>query len=107
LSIDTRYVPPSGKHIRELWNRKRSVDLPIHISFLLYALIDSIRDFLSHFVGPASGDVTDGLADMDIGDQDDSPETQRMKGLKYMSQLVRVSYVLLCPVYLNFKCSNA
>lgn len=53
---------------------------------------------MSHFVGPTSGDVTDGMADMDIGDEDDSPETQRRKGLKYMSQLVRVSYVLLCIV---------
>ena len=56
---------------------------------------------MSHFVGPASGDVTDGIADMDIGDQDDSPETQRRKGLKYMSQLVRASYGLLRPVCLN------
>jgi hypothetical protein len=56
---------------------------------------------LSHFVGPASGDVTDGIAGMDIEDQDDSPETQRRKGLKYMSQLVRVSYVFLYPVCLN------
>jgi hypothetical protein len=75
--------------------------LPIHIAFLLYALIDRIRDFLSRFVGPASGDLTDGMADMDIEDQDVSPETQRMKGLKYMSQLVRVSYVPLCPACLN------
>ncbi|KAF8503257.1 MCM2/3/5 family-domain-containing protein [Russula emetica] len=52
---------------------------------------DSIRDFLSHFVGPASGDVTDGIAGMDIEDQDDSPETQRRKGLKYMSQLQRIA----------------
>jgi hypothetical protein len=65
---------------------------------------------LSQFVGPASGDVTDGMADMDIGDEDDSPETQRMKGLKYISQLVRhvrVSYVLLFTVCLNFQYSNA
>lgn len=75
--------------------------MPIHIHLLLYALIDSIRDLLSHFVGPASGDVTDGMADMDIGDRDDSPETQRRKGLKYMLQLVRVGHVLLCLVSLN------
>ncbi len=73
----------------------------ISTDLLLYALTDRIRDFFSHFVGPASGDVTDGMADMDIGDEDDSPETQRMKGLKYMSQLVRVSYMLLCRVCLN------
>jgi hypothetical protein len=47
------------------------------------------------------------MADMDIGDEDDSPETQRMKGLKYISQLVRVSYVLLFTVCLNFQYSNA
>ncbi len=45
--------------------------------------------------------MTDGMADMDLGDEDDSPETRRMKGLKYMSQLVRVNYVPLCPVCLN------
>lgn len=71
-----------------------------HLSPLI-SLIDRIKDLLSHFVGPASGDVTDGMADMDIGDEDDSPEARRRKGLKYMSQLVRVDYVLPCPVCLN------
>jgi hypothetical protein len=60
---------------------------------LLHVLIGRITDFLSNFVGPTSGDVTDGIADMDIGDEDSDPESQRMKGLKYMSQLVRVNYV--------------
>jgi hypothetical protein len=55
--------------------------------------IDRIRDFLSNFVGPGSSDVTDGMADMDIGDEGDSPESQRTKGLKYMSQFVRVIYL--------------
>ncbi|KAI9459439.1 MCM-domain-containing protein [Lactarius psammicola] len=51
-----------------------------------------IKDFLSNFVGPSSGDdVTDGIADMDIGDDDGNPETQRRKGLKYMSQLQRIA----------------
>ncbi|KAH9027631.1 MCM-domain-containing protein [Lactarius pseudohatsudake] len=51
-----------------------------------------IKDFLSNFVGPASGDnVADGIADMDIGDDDGNPETQRMRGLKYMSQLQRIA----------------
>ncbi|KAH8980360.1 MCM-domain-containing protein [Lactarius hatsudake] len=51
-----------------------------------------IKDFLSNFVGPASGDnVADGIADMDIDDDDGNPETQRMKGLKYMSQLQRIA----------------
>jgi hypothetical protein len=46
---------------------------------------------LSVFIGPASGDdVIDGIAEMDIGDDDGNPEAQRTKGLKYMSQLVRV-----------------
>ncbi|KAI0293546.1 MCM-domain-containing protein [Russula brevipes] len=52
---------------------------------------DRIRDFLSNFVGPTSGDVTDGIADMDIGDEDRDPESQRMRGLKYMSQLQRIA----------------
>ncbi|KAH9981743.1 MCM2/3/5 family-domain-containing protein [Russula compacta] len=52
---------------------------------------DRIRDFLSKFVGPASGDVTDRIANMDIGDEDSDPETQRRKGLKYMSQLQRIA----------------
>ncbi|KAH9011052.1 hypothetical protein EDB84DRAFT_1569996 [Lactarius hengduanensis] len=44
---------------------------------------DKINDFLSNFVGPASGDnVADGIADMDIGGDDGNPETQRMRGLK-------------------------
>ncbi|KAH9027642.1 hypothetical protein EDB85DRAFT_2148443 [Lactarius pseudohatsudake] len=35
---------------------------------------DKIKDFLSNFVGPASGDnVADGIADMDIGDYDGNP----------------------------------
>lgn len=60
------------------------------ISLLIY-FSDRIRGFLSNFVGTASGDdVTDGIADMDIGDDDGNPEAQRMRGLKYMSQLVRV-----------------
>ncbi|KAH9026762.1 minichromosome maintenance protein mcm7p [Lactarius pseudohatsudake] len=51
-----------------------------------------IKDFLSDFVGPASGDnVADGIADMDIGDDDGNPETQIMRGLKYMSQLQRIA----------------
>ncbi|KAI9446175.1 MCM2/3/5 family-domain-containing protein [Lactarius indigo] len=51
-----------------------------------------IRDFLSNFAGSATGDdVTDGIADMDIGDDDGTPETQRMRGLKYMSQLQRIA----------------
>jgi DNA replication licensing factor MCM7 len=54
-----------------------------------------IKDFLSKFVGPASGDVTDGMADMDIGDQDIDAEAQRTRGLKYMSQLVRVNHSYL------------
>jgi hypothetical protein len=58
------------------------------LSALLQVLADKIRDFFSKFIGPASGDVTDGIADMDIEDEDSDPETQRMKGLKYMSQLV-------------------
>ena len=46
---------------------------------------------MSNFVGTASGDdVTDGIAGMDIGDDDGNLETQRIRGLKYMSQLVRV-----------------
>lgn len=60
---------------------------------LLIRRSDSIRGFLSNFVGTASGDdVTDGIADMDIGDDDGNPEAQRMRGLKYMSQLVRVHH---------------
>ncbi|KAH8980363.1 MCM-domain-containing protein [Lactarius hatsudake] len=51
-----------------------------------------IKDFLSNFVGPASGDnVADAIADMDIGDDDGNPEAQRMRGLKYMSQLQRIA----------------
>lgn len=38
---------------------------------------------------------------MDIGGQDIDPETQRMRGLKYMSQLVRVNYMSLFPVRLS------
>ncbi|KAH9027637.1 MCM-domain-containing protein [Lactarius pseudohatsudake] len=50
------------------------------------------KGLLSNFVGPASGDnVADGIADMDIGDDDGNPETQRMRGLKYMSQLQRIA----------------
>ena len=60
-------------------------------------VVERIRDFLSNFVGPASSDVTDGIADMDIRDRDSDPETQRTRGLKYMSQLVRVSCMSLCP----------
>jgi hypothetical protein len=60
-----------------------------------------MRDFLSKFVGPASNDVADGMADMDIGDQDIDPETQRTRGLKYMSQLVRVNHICPCPVCLS------
>jgi hypothetical protein len=63
--------------------------------------IERIRGVLSNFVGPASSDVTDGIADMDIGDQDNDRETQRTKGLKYMSQLVRVNCISLCPVHLS------
>ncbi|KAH9035305.1 MCM2/3/5 family-domain-containing protein [Lactarius pseudohatsudake] len=51
-----------------------------------------IKDFLSNFVGPASGDnVADGIADMDIGDDDGNPATQIMRGLKYMSQRQRIA----------------
>jgi hypothetical protein len=46
--------------------------------------------------------VTDGMADMDIGNEDSSLETQRTKGLKYMSQFVRASHEPLCPF-----CSNS
>ncbi|KAH9000999.1 MCM-domain-containing protein [Lactarius akahatsu] len=50
-----------------------------------------IMDFLSNFIGSASGDnVADGIADMDI-DDNGNPETQRMRGLKYMSQLQRIA----------------
>ena len=46
---------------------------------------------MSKFVGSASGDdVTDGIAEMDIGDDDGNPEAQRTRGLKYISQLVCV-----------------
>lgn len=45
--------------------------------------------------------MTDGLADMDIGDENSSPETQRTKGLKYMSQLVRVEHEPVCLVCLT------
>ena len=59
------------------------------IAFNLFS--GKIKDFLSIFVGPSIGDdVTDGIAEMDIGDDDGNLEAQRMKGLKYMSQLVRV-----------------
>lgn len=72
----------------------------LHVFALSQAFIDKISDFLSKFVGPPSSDVTDGMADMDIGDEDSDPETQRTRGLKYMSQLVRV-YIfksnLPCP----------
>ena len=34
------------------------------------------------------------MADMDIGDQNIDPETQRTRGLKYMSQLVRVNNII-------------
>jgi len=78
----------------------------MQISLFSQVVVARIKDFLSKFVGPASSDVTDGIADMDIGDQDNDPETQRMKGLKYMSQLVRVSYISLSPVRLKLKCSN-
>jgi hypothetical protein len=62
-----------------------------YVVSLLIGFLDRIRGFLSNFVGTASGDdVTDGIADMDIGDDDGNPEAQRMRGLKYMSQLVRV-----------------
>jgi len=61
--------------------------------YLSQDIIERIGDFLSKFVGPASSDVTDGIADMDIGDQDSDPETERMRGLKYMSQLVRQLYI--------------
>jgi hypothetical protein len=78
----------------------------MQISLFSQVVVARIKDFLSKFVGPASTDVTDGIADMDIGDQDDDPETQRMKSLKYMSQLVRVNYISLSPVRLKLKCSN-
>ena len=38
---------------------------------------------------------------MGIGDEDSDPETQRTKGLKYMSQLVRVNNVPLRPICPN------
>jgi hypothetical protein len=78
----------------------------MQISLFSQVVVARIKDFLSKFVGPASSDVTDGIADMDIGDQDSDPETQRIKGLKYMSQLVRVNYISLSPVRLKLKCSN-
>ncbi|KAI9446171.1 MCM2/3/5 family-domain-containing protein [Lactarius indigo] len=54
--------------------------------------IDKNKGLLSNFAGPATGDdVTDGIADMDIGDDDGTPKTQRMRGLKYMSQLQRIA----------------
>jgi hypothetical protein len=71
--------------------------MAVHISVLSQAFVDRISDFLSKFVGPASGDVTDGIADMAIEDEDSDPETQRMRGLKYMSQLVRVYYMSSSP----------
>ncbi|KAH9009215.1 MCM-domain-containing protein [Lactarius deliciosus] len=53
---------------------------------------DKIKDFLSNFVGPTGGDnVADGIADMDIGDDNGNPETQRMRGLKKMSLLQRIA----------------
>ncbi|KAI9511111.1 MCM2/3/5 family-domain-containing protein [Russula earlei] len=63
----------------------------ININVNYEAEKDRIRNFLSNFIGPANGDVTDGIADMDIGDEDNDPETQRTKGLKYMSQLQRIA----------------
>ncbi|KAI0263377.1 minichromosome maintenance protein mcm7p [Gloeopeniophorella convolvens] len=52
---------------------------------------EKVRDFFEKFIGPASDDLTEGIADMDIEDADADPETQRRKGLKYMSQLQRIA----------------
>jgi hypothetical protein len=50
------------------------------------------------FVG-TDKDLTDGIANMDLGDEDEASPTNRTKGLKYMSQLVSApSSFLICQV---------
>ncbi|KAI0320747.1 MCM2/3/5 family-domain-containing protein [Amylostereum chailletii] len=51
---------------------------------------DAIEGFLRTFVG-VGGDFTDGIANMDIVDEDDDGPASRNKGLKYMSQLQRIA----------------
>ena len=46
------------------------------------------------------------MADMDIGDQDIDAEAQRTRGLKYMSQLVRVNRPYLFSVSLNLSAAT-
>jgi hypothetical protein len=52
--------------------------------------IEKISGFLSAFKGSA-GDITRGLADIDLQDDTDTGAGTSTKGLKYMSQLVRCS----------------
>jgi hypothetical protein len=52
---------------------------------------DKISSFLRNFVG-TSGGFEDGIANLDIGeDEEDGPAT-RLKGMKYMYQLVRLVF---------------
>ncbi|THH09436.1 hypothetical protein EW146_g8682 [Bondarzewia mesenterica] len=49
-----------------------------------------IQSFMKTFVG-VDQDVTHGIANMDIGDQDEDGPASRIRGLKYMSQLQRIA----------------
>ncbi|KAI0042683.1 MCM-domain-containing protein [Auriscalpium vulgare] len=51
---------------------------------------EKIEDFLKTFVGTSQG-LEDGIAGMDLMDDDEDLDAPRSKGLKYMSQLQRVA----------------
>ncbi|KAI0032195.1 minichromosome maintenance protein mcm7p [Vararia minispora EC-137] len=49
-----------------------------------------IRNFLENFIGTSDG-FEDGIANLDLGDEEEDGPTARLKGLKYMGQLQKIA----------------